>query len=279
MKKSNIILVPTDFSDAARNATDYAVSLAKEINYEVLLFHVYNTPVMDYPDVNTVMVIDIVEFEKQAKKRVKDEAEFLEKKTGLKINYEAVNGFIADEIVMCEQRHQPAFIVMGMKEVGPLSEMLLGSTATDILLKVNAPLFIIPEKALFRKPQRVVFGNDPKLTADIEIHSSAQDLFSHFYSTLYILTVLKEPGTIDKSAVQTKLEKHFTSRFHTYHFLENEDVIEAINDFVDVNAIDLVVMMPYKHSFFERLFNKPHTKRLAFHSHIPMLSMANGNKS
>ncbi|MES1181580.1 MAG: universal stress protein, partial [Flavobacterium sp.] len=40
------ILVPTDFSDAARNASEYAIEYAKEFGYKLLLCHVYHLPVI-----------------------------------------------------------------------------------------------------------------------------------------------------------------------------------------------------------------------------------------
>ena len=56
-----------------------------------------------------------------------------------------------------------------------------------------------------------------------------------------------------------------------YHFTENESFTAGINLFADNNQIDLVITMPKKHGFFDTLFKKSHTKRLAFHSHLPLV--------
>jgi nucleotide-binding universal stress UspA family protein len=42
MKLNNILLVPTDFSDVCHNAIDYAVKLAHEIRFKVVIYHVIN---------------------------------------------------------------------------------------------------------------------------------------------------------------------------------------------------------------------------------------------
>lgn len=42
MKLNNIILVPTDFSEACSNAADHAVKIADVFNFKVVLFHVIN---------------------------------------------------------------------------------------------------------------------------------------------------------------------------------------------------------------------------------------------
>ena len=42
MKLHNILLVPTDFSDVCHNAIDYAVNVAKDIHFKVVIYHVIN---------------------------------------------------------------------------------------------------------------------------------------------------------------------------------------------------------------------------------------------
>ena len=52
------ILVPTDFSKSANNATDYAVKLAEEFNMNLLLLHIFHVPIvppLDIPvNINTI---------------------------------------------------------------------------------------------------------------------------------------------------------------------------------------------------------------------------------
>jgi nucleotide-binding universal stress UspA family protein len=272
---SKKILVPTDFSDAARNASMYAVELAKAMHYEVVLFHVYNTPVVISSDVMSPMMMDTVQLEKDIKVRLKEEATFLELKHNMEIQYESADGMIGDEILEAEGKHEPAFIVIGMREAGALSEYVLGSTSTDLLLRVSTPMLIIPEKTVFKKIERVVFTHAPHLKLKVEICQDVKDLFERFYSTVYILSVLSNEDSAEskRPQVDEQLEKQFENRFHSYHFVENDDVVEGINEFIRQHGIDLVTMLPQKHSFLERLFKEPYTKRLAFHTHIPLLSI------
>jgi nucleotide-binding universal stress UspA family protein len=272
---SKKILVPTDFSDAGRNASEYAVELAKAMQYDVVLFHVFNTPVVVSNDVMSPMMVDTVQIEKDIKVRLKEEATFLQLKHNIEVAYESADGMIVDEILEAERAHEPAFIVMGMREAGALSEYILGSTSTDIMLRIHSPLLIVPEKAVFKKIERVVFTHAPHLNLKVEICPDVKDLFERFYSTVYILSVLSNEETAEhkKPQVDEQLEKHFENRFHSYHFVENDDVVDGINEFIEKHQIDLVTMLPQKHNFLERLFKEPYTKRLAFHSHIPLLTL------
>src|SRR5688572_30097374 len=101
-----VALVPTDFSDSARNATDYAMELARHMNYDVLLLHVYNTPVVESPGMVGVLPIDLMQIEKDVEKRMKAEVKFLRKRSKVQIRYECVNGFVEDEILVAEEKHK-----------------------------------------------------------------------------------------------------------------------------------------------------------------------------
>ena len=58
-----------------------------------------------------------------------------------------------------------------------------------------------------------------------------------------------------------------------YAFIRLFDFADAINQFaLDRNA-DLIITVPRKHSFLSSLFTTSHTKKLAYHSHLPVLAI------
>ena len=52
------IIVPTDFSETAANALNYAIEMAKEINASITLLHAYIVPVSITPDTPIVVVAE-----------------------------------------------------------------------------------------------------------------------------------------------------------------------------------------------------------------------------
>ena len=60
---------------------------------------------------------------------------------------------------------------------------------------------------------------------------------------------------------------------HELHFIENENVSDAINDFISTKHMDMLIMIPKKHSFFESLCHKSKSKEMAYQSHIPILAL------
>lgn len=61
----------------------------------------------------------------------------------------------------------------------------------------------------------------------------------------------------------------------TYDFIENKDVNEGINDFAEKNNIDLIITLPQKRSFLERLFEKSLTRELLHLTRIPVMCIRN----
>jgi nucleotide-binding universal stress UspA family protein len=51
------------------------------------------------------------------------------------------------------------------------------------------------------------------------------------------------------------------------------DFVDSINQFVEDHDIDLILMVPRDHSFFSTIFKPSHTTKLAYHSHVPIISV------
>jgi nucleotide-binding universal stress UspA family protein len=50
------------------------------------------------------------------------------------------------------------------------------------------------------------------------------------------------------------------------------DFYEAIEQFSKDKNIDVIIIMPKSHSFIDSIFSSSHTKKLAFHSSVPILA-------
>jgi nucleotide-binding universal stress UspA family protein len=57
------------------------------------------------------------------------------------------------------------------------------------------------------------------------------------------------------------------------HFVELEkgDVLQSINNYVETEHVDLLVMAKHNRNFFDRLFHRSLSKKMAFHTQIPLL--------
>ncbi len=270
------ILVPTDFSDASRNASRYAVNLAKSLNYKVLLFHVYTMPMMVAGEFPTTEMIDLGELEQGHKKRLEEEAELLGKGSDVIIEYKSMNGFTVDEIAGIEEKEKPDLIIMGLSASGRISEFVFGSISTDVVKNSQTPVIIVPEASQFKEIKKIAFASDLKMECEMKMHEPLKDMIDAFGSSIAILNVVKEQSDKigkDDGVSGRRIEKYFENREHIYHFLENNDIIAGISEFIVSHHVDMVTMIPQKHNLIERLFKESNTKKMAFHVDIPLLTL------
>lgn len=265
------ILVPTDFSKAALNATEYAISLANILHSNVLLLNVYTPPVMPYMDVPSVYPMP-QELHQDAECRLENQVQNLKTPPDTQVSFKAVMGLPVNAIE--EQAKNADFIVMGMREAGKLSELLIGSVATAVIKRVNIPVFLIPEKVTYKKPLKVALATDYRLRPNGEILEPLKQLSRTFDSQLFIVNIKTGQDGLEENIIaEAGVEEKFADTEHLSYFPENENLVEGINEFIRHKKVDLLAIIPHRYNWLEELFHRRNSKKIAFHSHVPLLAL------
>ena len=165
---------------------------------------------------------------------------------------------------------------MGISDASKMKELLLGSNTLNIIPYISCPVIIVPSKTTYKPISRIVFAcdyNSPQPTNLINQIIKFTMLFQAKLDIVYI-NKQKHQSTSEKNKPKIlKLDKKIKNVHHTYHSIDNEDVAEGINDFVRLHQSSLVIMLPKKHTILERLLQKSETKKLAFHTNVPLLAI------
>jgi nucleotide-binding universal stress UspA family protein len=274
--KMKTIIVPTDFSDNSENALTYACELNKKWNAKILLLHCYNVliTVSDAPE----FLISAEEIRKTAVdglRRIKSNYET--NYPGMLFETEAIMGMADDEIVNTAKKNNSELIVMGTHGASGLGEFLIGTNTATVTEKALCPVLAIPEKATFTGLKNIVFA------ADYGNHN-----FSHMH---YIIDLAKifDAEIILLHITSGKLEDNFEDleigRFKeqiikesgykniSYRLLEDKDVFHGMNLYLDQFPPDLFAMSTHDRTLAQRIFSRSLTKRMAYHSHVPVLAM------
>lgn len=276
------ILVPTDFSKSALNALDYAIEIAKCTSAKLILFHAYELP----PVASEVpVVLSANEIEKQVVKDLKKLERYVHLKNpaNLVVEYQYKCGFPVEEIRLCSERSKADLIVMGLHGAGFLREKLIGSVSTALVNSSKCPVMIINQNVKFKSIKNIALAFDYT-----EIKNKASlfplNVFTKvFNSHIYIFNVVKSQletvSSISKAVDGMKLAHALENAEHSFHYSENDDIVEGINKFVIEKNIDMVVMIPHKHSPLHNLFNESQTKKMAFHTRVPLLTLSESHLS
>lgn len=272
------ILVPTDFSKAAVNATEYAIHLANRINAKIVLLNVYDIPIMPYTDVPVVYPMP-QELHQDAERLLEKQVQNIKRTAAdIDISFKAIMGLPVNEIA--ERAKEVDFIVMGMSGAGKLSELLIGSVATAVIKTVEVPVFLIPENVTFKNPSNIVLATDYSLKTGVEVLEPLKQLIQLYNSKLSIVNIKRgEDISVENIIAEGRVESKFSDIDHCYYFPENEDLIKGLNEFIIHKEADLLVIMPHRYNWLEGLFHRRNSKKIAFHTHIALLALPDKHTS
>jgi nucleotide-binding universal stress UspA family protein len=267
MKK---VIIITDFSSAAHNAAKFGVELASFIGADIILFHAYAVPV-SVPD--TFYEIDPDELKRTAEEKLLEEAMQLKKSSLQPVEIIAAEGLAASTIAGFASKYNDAIIVCGMKGEGRQTKRFFGSTVTSLVGKSGNALLVIPEDASYAAIKQIALAADFDIETDEHTVDLLQDIAEKYKAKLYIVRVLK-----DNMNIAAELTNRSEILMHKLKLLNPEyvypranDVVKGLEDFAAGHDIQMLVLIPHKHTIFERLFLKSDTRKMIFHTHIPLL--------
>lgn len=272
------ILVPVDFSVTAKNAAEYAIQFAKQVGVKtVLLYNACQAPVMADPMLPAMQLLDIDTVKKGSESSLEHLKQHLLPLCGNDVALETKSEFalLVNGVEELCKKADVGLIVMGITGGSAIEETLIGSNTIAVSKHTDVPVIIVPKDAHFKTIKSVLYTCDFKDTSETTPVDALTNLLDATKASLQILHVENSDKDYSSDTVfeSVALETLLQGYEKQYHFINGEDFAEAINVFAKNHHIDLIVAVPKKHGFFESIFHKSLTKKLAFHSHIPLIVM------
>ena len=270
------ILVPTDFSVTAKNAAHYAIEFAKQTGSKKIIFYnVYQQAEIAEPMSGTPVFYDLDDFRKISEEGLAKFKLQLQAFCPVNIQLETISEYNllstgVDEL--CKSAGAD-IVIMGITEVSAAEEVLVGSNSVHIAKHTTVPVIIVPETAAFTPVEEVVLACDFKQVVESIPIEPLKKLLDITSAKLFVLNIdhnnkrYNSETPFESLLLDTLLQNYQRE----YHFIDSEDYIAAINQFVTDKQVDIVVTIPKKHGWFDSLFKRSHTKQLAYHSHVPIL--------
>ena len=270
------LLLPTDFSPTAKNAGMYALQLAEQLGArKLVLYHSYEIPVTIDPMTPGIQMLDVEELKEESEKNLElfrlELLPFAEKISLETFNeYGALTSGLDD---VCEKTHA-GLIVMGITGGGVLEEKLIGSHALTVAKHTSVPVIIVPSTAEFTRIANIMLTSDfDKADKQIPVEL-VRKIVAETKAKLYVFNIeedMEEADASELSGENYSLHALLQDLEPAFHFSENTNYVEAVNDFASEYQVDLIITIPKKHGFFGNLFSESHTKQLAFHSKVPVM--------
>ena len=156
----NQILVPTDFSDNAQHAVDYAVDLAKRCSAKLHLLHTPVVPtylLMDLsyspgPEAVTRILNDSQEALDAQAKAIAD--------AGVELFTAIREGTVHEVIRDYAKEHDVDLVVVGTHGRTGVSKLMYGSVTERVIKTVHTPILVVPPGGHERPPTSIVISYD-----------------------------------------------------------------------------------------------------------------------
>ena len=275
LNKMNIqrILVPVDYSECSTQALKYAVSFAKKAQAKVVVLHAYHMPV---PVAEMTVTIDnsvIEELEHEAHDQMTRLVDGLPSLKEVLQSTEVILSLALDAIDTAIEEHGIDLIIMGTTGANSLGDKVLGTNTYGVIKRATCPILAIPESYHGTDITQVVFACDYRKMNDLKAMDPLTAISQKYDMHLHLLHIDEHQQPIDGKELfeGKKIDQYLKKVEHSFHVSKEKHTEEAIQKYIDDHEIDLLAVMPRKHSFFEGLTHKSFTKQMAHHSKVPLL--------
>jgi len=268
MKLSKILLL-TDFSNLSPSLLKYGFNLASHLQAELIMQYVYYIP-PDFAGEVAIPVDALKEYEQSCYQKFNQlKVKFPGIET-MKVRFVLQSGDLLTEMNRLIDKEQIDLVVMG-NHGGDFLTNILGSNTIKVIQHAHCPVLSVPETSAFEAFRRIGMAIDLKETSE-DVLASVAALAISFASRVDIVHVSQSPVAVDIGHLSARLEHVFSDVKHEFYHVHTPDVEKGIEQHVENNNIDLLVLMPRKHAFFDRIFQKSVSRRLAYQHKVPLLT-------
>lgn len=270
MKK---ILFPTDFSETANNAFLYALNLAKSIDAQVYVLHVYELPMIT-GSLSAGLIQNVYEtVELGSFDNFKDNIPQLRQiaddnglnEIPIKFILEEGNFlYILREIIGEESVD---FVVMGTDGNSGIEKMLFGSNTINAITSMKVPILSVPHGMSFKGFKNIGFTTvfDQK---DKDALKYLIEIANRHHAKIHCMHVSKD-GKFNQQAMKD-WQDQFAGDPIVFEIYHDSDPVNAVLDFINEKQIDLLTVVSRNKGFFDKIFSPGFTKKIANKNITPL---------
>jgi len=281
------ILVPVDFSDYSKSATLFAFGIAKSINAEIKLLHVFKDPFMggtflgqrtSYENFSQNVINELQQMAQTNMLHFIDDLKdkLKELKLGdVRFHYVLKIGKPEYQIVKMSELYKPYLIILGTKGIGQMPNDLVGSVTLKVIENSKVPIIAIPEQWEFKGVDKlnVLYATDFQ-DSDFTAFNSLVSILKPFSVKLECVHIETDEKNPWKEMQLFKLESHLSKNYDEdikCHIIKNDDLLDGIQDYVDKMNIDIISFTSPMRSIFHKILHPNNLKKMIYQSKIPLL--------
>jgi nucleotide-binding universal stress UspA family protein len=273
------IAILTDFSERAENAANYAYRIAQSLQTNIILYDSFLVPSASPLAAQIAWPLEDYD---QLYQNSENELEIFAGK--LRREFSKGEHAPFKPIITCECHEEDlspnlgelltnkdlVLLVMANHDKS-IASLLLSDHVRELLDRTPLPLLIVRDQHHFKGIKNIAFATDLSIT-DIEvIHSLAS--FAKFTNSQITLVHIG-PQNSDEASVEnfmTAVSGKIDYPYIYYRNMVSTHIMEEITGPDENNTYDLLVMVQRHKGFWEQLFNRGDTQKMATQISLPLL--------
>lgn len=275
------VLIPTDFSNSAMHAIDYALNLYKCERTNFYFLHAYADEV--YGPFKTNGKTPIEERKKTVENNTDKSLKDLTQKLAAreynpKHNYETLSVFdtLVDAVNDFVNKINVDLVIMGTKGQTADKNITFGSHTVQVFKYVQCPVLAVPLDHKYQQPKKILFPTDYMLPYKRRELKLLNTLASEFKSEIHCLYISDfEDLSFRQVDNQRFLKESLGNAFLFFERRPTTNKAKAIMDYIQKNNINLLVMVNSRHSFLEDMLYRSTVDEMGLRLKLPFLVMQN----
>lgn len=265
------ILFPTDFSENANHALQFALKIAEKFDAQLHIINTYQIPYATAaPTAHNLLDAlknNAIDELNSCIANIKSNPNY----KNVIITTEAISGDLLNVIAEIESNSVIDLIVLGTKGASGVKEILIGSNAEQVVYHSKASVLVVPEKTPELSFAKVALATDLKPILDTTIFNVFLMLCENYSAEIKIVHI-EQSNDLDTeiSNEKIKISQLQKKNKHSFHTIKNDSIIDGLNNFVEENNSSILALVSRKYSFFENIFHKSISNKLTCHTKLPI---------
>jgi nucleotide-binding universal stress UspA family protein len=284
------VLIPVDFSEYSQKACEIGFSFARVMQAEVVLLHVYFSPIyipgIPYTGETFSLPSDTHDSARSLIETVHNDLNRLSDTIRQKIASGELpdvkyvcklrEGIPEEEILRYAKSHHPLMIVMGTRGANQKDIELIGSVTAEVIERSQTFVYAIPEKSVLKRFEDIhklafVTNFDQR---DLIAFDKLIKAFQPYHIEIAFLHLTADRNAwseIKLAGIKEYFKKLYPQLRVSYDIIEEDHLLSHLDDYLKQERVDMLCLTNYKRNVFARLFNPGIAQRMIFHASTPIL--------
>ncbi len=275
------ILVPVDFSFYATKAVDAAVYYAKASGASLTLLYIWDGGSSDPGDYLAIGNTVKDETYDDAEGKLRALAVSIEETEKIVVQQLIKTGAVEQLITDTAAAIHADLIVMGTVGASGIKEKLWGSKTASVLSRSLIPVLVIPWDYTVTSPKHFMLAVN-----HFDTGKEAREKFFHIASIFTApvdVVVFSDEDDADAilymenerniTSFAEQMRKQYPGLTINARHLSGKTFEDTLQAYIRDEGVDVLAMITHHRNFWDRIFNSAITRKMSFHTTVPLLAL------